>query len=181
MDESQNCDTRTVKPLAGVDMNLTQIICCGALIICTVSCSRSPAIAVATTSRFEPGQVWTFKTPTNEPSSATLTIAKVDFDSKSGPIVFISVTGLHHDTWRPYHFMPLSEDALNRSVTALVKTNAPLAGDDLREFQFVYGAIQRGVAKGELGKCLTITVAEALEQANKPPKDSAKKPWWKFW
>src|ERR1017187_3188025 len=155
-------------------MKLTQIICYGAMIICTASCSRSPEIAAVTTSRFEQGQVWTFHTPTNEPSSATLIIAKVDFDSKSGPIVFISATGLGHDTWRPYHFMPLSEDALSRSVIALVKTNAPLAGDDLQAFQQFYESARQGVERGELDKSFKITVAEILDKESKPPRDDRK-------
>ena len=110
-----------------------------------------------------------------------MTVARVDFDSKSGPIVFISATGLRYDTWRPYHFMPLSEGALRRSVIALVKTNAPLAGDDLQAFQQFYESARQGVERGELDKCFKITVAEVLEKESKPPRDSAKKPWWRFW
>jgi hypothetical protein len=163
-------------------MKLAQIICCMAVIICTGSCSRTPDSPVVTTSRFEPGQVWTFHTPTNEPSSATLTVARVDFDSKLGPIIFISVTGLQYDTWRPYHFMPVSENALSRSVIALVKTNAPLTGEDLQAFQQFYESGRQGVERGELDKCFKITVAEVLEKDSGPPRDSAdKKPWWHFW
>jgi hypothetical protein len=156
-------------------MKLTRIIYYIAAIISTGSCSRTPESVAVTTSRFEPGQVWSFHTPTNEPSSATLTIAKVDFDSKLGPIIFISVTGLQYDTWRPCHFMPLSEDALSRSVIALVKTNAPLAGDDLQAFQQFYESGRQGVERGELNKCFEITVAEVLEQESKPPRESADK------
>lgn len=164
-----------------IDMNAIQIICCGAMIVCIGSCSRPPESAVVTTSRFVPGQVWTFHTPSNEPASATLAIARVDLDSKSGPIVFISLTGLRHDYWRPYHFMPLSEDALSRSVIALVKANAPLTGDDLQTFQQVYEEWRQGVERGEIDKCFKITVAEVLQKEDKTPRETEKKPWWKFW
>ena len=58
--------------------------------------------------------------------------------------------------------MALSEDALRRSVVALIKTNAPLAGDDLRVFEQFYDQLRRGVERGELRKCYKITVAQVL-------------------
>ena len=152
-------------------------ICLIAVVICSASCSRGPVKEPATTSRFHAGEVWTFHTPTNEPSSATLTIARVDFDPQLGPIVFVSVAGLRPDTLRPYHFMPLSEEALGRSVVALVQTNAPLAGDDLKTFEQFYELGRQGVERGELNKCFDITVAEALQQSSQP---KGKKSWWSF-
>ena len=152
-------------------------ICFIAAIICSASCSREPVKGPPTTSRFQVGQVWTFHTPTNEPSSAVLTVARVDFDPQLGPIVFISVAGLRPNMWRPYHFMPLSEEALGRSVVALVQTNAPLAGDDLKTFEQFYELGRQGVERGELNKCFDITVAEALQQSSQP---KGKKSWWSF-
>jgi hypothetical protein len=145
-------------------MKLAQTFALITVIICASSCSRAPDSAVATTSSFKVGQVWKFHTPTNEPSSATLTIASVDFDSKLGTIIFVSVSGLRPDTLQPYHFMPLAEDALNRSVVALVKTNTPLIGDELQSFQQFYELGRQGVKSGELNKCFKITVAEVLEK-----------------
>ena len=153
-------------------------ICFIAAIICCVSCSRGPVKVPATTSRFHAGEVWTFHTTTNEPSGATLTIARVDFDPQLGPIIFVSVTGLRPDTWRPYHFMPLSEEALGRSVVALVQTNALLTGDDLSAFEQFHEQGRQGVQRGKLNKCFDITVAEVLQKLSQPQDN---KPWWRFW
>jgi hypothetical protein len=119
-----------------------------------------------------------FHTPTNEPSSAALTVARVDFDPQLGPIVFISVAGLRPDRWRPYHFVPLSEEALGRSVVALVQTNALLTGDDLNAFEQFYEQGRQGVQRGEINKCFDITVAELLQKWSQP---EVTKPWWRFW
>ena len=153
-------------------------ICLIAVVIHSASSSRRRVKEPATTSRFHAGEVWTFHTTTNEPSSATLTIARVDFDPQFGPIVFVSVTGLPPDTWRPYHFMPLSEEALGRSVVALVQTNALLTGDDLSAFEQFYEQGRQGVQRGKLNKCFDITVAELLRKLSQP-QDT--KPWWRFW
>lgn len=153
-------------------------ICFMAAIICCVSCSRGPVKVPATTSRFHAGEVWTFHTPTNESSTATLTIARVDFDPQLGPIVFVSVTGLRPDRLRPYHFMPLSEEALGRSVVALVQTNVPPTGDEIEAFDQFYALAHQGVERRELKKCFEITVAEALQLASRPED---KKRWWRFW
>jgi hypothetical protein len=155
--------------------------------LCCASCSRSPTKASATTSRFQTGQVWAFQTSTNELPGAKLTVVRVDFDPKEGSIVFISVTGVRHHTWDSTNmFYPFSEDALNRSVVALVGTNAPLTGEDLKSFQDFYEITRQGIAAGKLDKCFKITMAEVFEAAQKQELEEAKQrskpwPWWKFW
>ena len=118
--------------------------------------------------RFKPGQVWTFHTPPNEITNAELTVARVDIDSKEGPIIYVSVTGVQHIALEATNMVyPFSEDALNRSVVALVRTNAPLTGKDLEGFQEVYELMRQDIEAGKSDKCFKITVAEVLEARRK--------------
>jgi hypothetical protein len=121
--------------------------------------------APATTSRFETGQVWTFHIPANELTNTALTIARVDFDLKLGPIIYVSVTGgrVNRRWGRPYVFYPFSEDALSRSVVTLLKTNNFLAGEELKDFQDAYELLQQNVQAGKANKCFKTTVGEVLE------------------
>jgi hypothetical protein len=163
-------------------MKMARTICFVVAIICFVSCSRAPKKVAVTSSRFQTGQVWTFHTPTNELPDATLTIAQVDFDPENGPIVYVSVVGTRDSPWQATNmFYSFTEDALDRSVVALVGTNGQLTGENLRNFQGFYEWGQEGVKAGKLSKCFKITVAEVLENGVKPPRDSAEKPWWHFW
>jgi hypothetical protein len=160
-------------------MKMVRIICLVATIICSGSCSRSPQKAPVATSRFQPGQVWTFHSPTNELPGATLTVAGVDFDPKEGPIIYVMVTGVRHTTWQSTNmFYPFCENALNRSVDTLVKSNAPLSGDEFKDFQWFHEVVRQGVEKGKDGKCFKITLLEVMETKSQPPE---KKPWWRFW
>lgn len=167
-------------------MKLFAILCLFT-VLCGASCSRTPSKAPATNSQFQAGQVWTFHTPTNELPSAALTVVRVDFDSKEGPIIFVSITGVRRTSWEATNmFYAFSEDALNRSVTSLVRTNAFLTGKDLGDFQWFYDRTRKGVESGQLGKCFKITVAEVFEARQKQELEDAKQrdkpwPWWKFW
>jgi len=163
------------------------IVMCMIAVLCCASCSRSPTKVPATTSRFLSGQVWAFHTPTNELPSAVLTVARVDFDQKEGPIIYIMVTGVRHTFWEATNmFYPFSEDALNQSVVALVRTNASLTGKDLEDFQIFYELGRQDVKAGKSDKCFKITVAEVFEAARKQDLEETKQrskpwPWWKFW
>ncbi len=139
-----------------------------------VGCSKAPKKPAYTTSQFIPGQVWTFRAPTNELPTAALTIWQVDTDPEEGPIVYISISGVRKRTWESrVMFYPYSEDALRRSVDTLMPTNAPLAGDDLQLFLQSYQILRQQVRAGKLNKCFEITVAEVLEAAR---KDDSKPP-----
>ena len=138
------------------------------LITCFLGCSRkqengSESEVQPATSRFQLGQVWTFHRPQNQWSNAALTVARVDFGPKEGPIVFISVTGAEHRIGELHNFMPLSEDALNRSVVALLTTNAPLTGKDSEDFEEFYEELRKEVQAGKAKKYFNKTVAELLE------------------
>lgn len=162
-------------------MRLFAILCLF-IVLCGASCSRTPSKTPATTSRFQSGQVWTFHTPTNELPGAALTVVHVDFDPKEGPIVYIMITGVRYTFWDATNkFYPFSEEAPNRSVVNLLRTNAILPEQNLQDFQQFYGAGQEGIKKGELDKCFNITVAEVLGMERNPKTEEAKRPWWKFW
>ena len=71
---------------------------------------------------FKPGQVWTFKEEKGEPPE-TLTILAIDSVEKIGDVVHISVAGVHvagHPTGIGH--LPISREALDRSVLKLVRT-----------------------------------------------------------
>jgi len=112
---------------------------------------------------------------------------RVDFDPKEGPIICIMVTGVRHTFWEATNmFYPFSEDALNRSVVALVRTNAPLTGKDLEDFRMFYELVRQDVKVGKSDKCFKITVAEVFEARRKQKLEETKQrskpwPWWKFW
>lgn len=122
----------------------------------------------ARTSRFVPGQVWTFRTPTNDLPGAALTIVRIELDTKRGPIIYVSVPLLRPAKWEGTNtFCPFSEDALNRSVIALVRTNASLTSEDMEVFQQVYKLARKDTGNTKFGKCFDITVAEVLAARRK--------------
>lgn len=140
--------------------------------VCIFLCScrqenRESGKAVSTTSRFQPGQVWTFHSAPDELPGATLSVIRVDFDPDEGPIIYIWVKGVRQRVRTTYNFMAFSESALNESVVELVGTNAPLKGEDLRTFQDVYTSAHQGVKTGELDKCFNTNLAEVLEISRK--------------
>lgn len=78
------------------------------------------------TTKFSPGQVWTFHLDPSEPQ-ATLTILKVETLEKLGEVVHISVSAVRvpGGVTRIGH-LPMSGAALRNSVVELVGTdNAP--------------------------------------------------------
>jgi hypothetical protein len=64
-------------------------------------------------------------------------------------------------------FCPFSEDAIKRSVVALVRTNVSLPIEDMEVFQQVYELNHRDDGNEKAGKCFDITVAEVLEARSK--------------
>jgi hypothetical protein len=108
-------------------------------------------------SKFRPGQVWQYKTRPHEQGS-TLTILKVESLPKFGTIIHIRVEKirLRNCTGGPepdkFEHMPFSRDAIERSVTKLVKdTSVP-------DFHDGYEAW-----RADCGGIYTITVAEAIK------------------
>jgi len=149
-------------------LNTTSLIFVACLLCsCKQEHVNSSQISI-TASRFQLGQVWTFRTTINESTNATLTIAHVDLDPKEGPVIFVSIKGIQHTFWESTNtFCSFSEDALNRSVITLVRTNNLLSGKELEDFQWSFDQIRKGVESGKLIKCFKITVSEALEERRK--------------
>ena len=107
-------------------------------------------------SKFAPGQVWEYMTRQNEESS-TLTILKVESLPKMGTIVHVRVdkVRLRNCTGGPepnkFEHMPFTRDAIERSVTHMVKQDrAPEFRDGYDEWRKACGGVY------------TITVAEAI-------------------
>jgi len=111
------------------------------------------------TSDFRPGQEWAYRTRPGEESS-TLTVLRVERAPKLGVVVHVSVDGIRlGDPARPPRHighLPMSEDALRRSVTRKLRDDAPLPG-----FEDGY-AIWREAYDGGEGGAFSIPVAEVV-------------------
>lgn len=120
-------------------------------------------------SRFMPGQVWAFHSPPNDTTNGTLTILHVDFDTKEGPILYVSVpvTGVRYKTPGSPMYLFFSEQALIGSVTMLVYSNVPLTGKDFEESKAYYEFVHKDIEAGKLEKCFKVSVAEVLENLRK--------------
>jgi hypothetical protein len=108
-------------------------------------------------SKFRPGQVWQYKTRPHEEGSR-LTILKVESLAKLGTIVHIRVekVRLKNCTGGPepdkFEHMPFTRDAIERSVTKLVKESS------IPDFHAGYDEWRNAC-----GGVYTITVAEAIQ------------------
>ena len=151
------------------------ILLLGFLWLPICSCKQKPETDDRTTvggSRFEPGQVWTFHEPTDQLLGATLTVMHIDFGSKERQIINVLVApvipdpklALYHVAAPTNIFLAFSEDALNRSVIALVKTNAAVPSNIWGQFGEAYRVQLGSVKDGIADKCFTNTVGEVLEK-----------------
>src|ERR1044071_9508120 len=82
-------------------------------------------------SDFRPGQEWAYRSRPGEESS-TLTVLRVERAPELGVVVHVSVDGVRiGDPARPPRHLghlPMSEDAVRRSVTRKLRDDAPLPG-----------------------------------------------------
>lgn len=107
-------------------------------------------------SKFRPGQVWQYKTRSHEQNS-TLTILKIESLPKLGTIIHIRVEKirLRNCTGGPepdkFEHMPFARDAIERSVTKLLKESS------VPDFHDGYDQW-----RSDCGGAYTITVAEAI-------------------
>ena|SRR5690348_3393559 len=112
---------------------------------------------VTNDSKFHPGQVWKYKTRSHEKNS-TLTILKIESLPKVGIIIHVRVdkVRLRNCTGGPepdtIEHMPFSRDAIERSVTKLVKETT------IPDFQAGYNDW-----RSACGGVYTITVADAIK------------------
>src|SRR5688572_21210724 len=101
--------------------------------IIIVACTRGGSSATAsltpaTTSRYKPGQVWSFKTPADQPK-ALLTILRVESHPKLSNIVHIALSGVSlPNGGSDVQHMPFAEAAIDHSVTSLIREGDPLPG-----------------------------------------------------
>jgi hypothetical protein len=121
-------------------------------------------------STFQPGQVWHYRTRAGEDSS-TLTVLKVETHPKTGVIVHIGVSGVHVATpgggsTSELGHLPLSEDALRRSVTTKVSDGAPTdrGTEGYNEWRRAFDAGQGGVFTTTVAECVGF-VEQAANQA----------------
>ena len=128
-----------------------------------VACSQNGSASMLTDykdSEFQPGQVWQYKTRPGEDSS-TLAVLKVETHPKTGVIVHIAVTGVRVRlpsggyTTELGH-LPLSEDALRRSVTTKVRDGATddRASEGYREWRRAFDAGKGGVFTTTVAECV---------------------------
>ena len=114
-------------------------------------------------SKYEPGQVWTYRTRPGEEGSR-LTVVKVEAHDKLGAIVHIRVDAVAQKNphapggvSRVIHHMPFTADAIDRSVVELVESGVPVPasfGEGYRLWKEAFDAGKGGV--------WTITVAESI-------------------
>lgn len=153
----------------GIDALL--LLVCLALLGCGQN--QSPMKTLNAASKYKAGQVWSYKTRSQEPNS-TFTIVKVEGNDKLGPIVHISLKGLKiKNPAHPSGFsdtvshMPLAEKAVDLSVIKLVKEGAALP-----DYQEGYNQWKAAFDAGQ-GGIFTTSVAQAVDfiaQAIEKPK-----------
>ncbi len=113
------------------------------------------------------GQIWSYKARLNEENS-TLTILKVDSREKLGNIVHVAIQGLRvlnknapEGITKIIQHAPFSEEAISRSVIAMLQENVPLP-DFAEEYEMWCDAFKKGSAG-----VYSITVGEAIDVMEK--------------
>src|SRR5262245_7517591 len=111
-------------------------------------------------SRFEPGQVWSYHARRGEEGSR-LTVVKVEPHEKIGTIVHIRVDGVAQKTpggvSRVIRHMPFAEQAVADSVVELVASGEPVPAS----YEEGYRIWKKEFDQGKAG-VFTITVAESI-------------------
>jgi len=141
-------------------MNLTPslaIVLLSSALVCAAGDKTCPAPSAANDSKFHPGQVWQYKTRPGEEKSF-VTILKIESLPK-GTVVHVRVDhvrlkncsgGAELDT---IEHMPFSRDAIERSVTKLLKEESRIP-----DFQAGYDDWRKAC-----GGFYTISIAEAVK------------------
>jgi hypothetical protein len=116
-----------------------------------------PLAVAPSSSKFRPGQVWTFKTPPGQPN-ARLTILRVEDGGKVGRVVHIALSGVSYTgghTEIPR--LPFAESAIDKSVIALERESGTLP-----DFSEGYRMWREAFESGK-GGVFSIDVADAFE------------------
>ena len=109
-------------------------------------------------SKFHPGQVWAYKTREDEAASK-ITILKIDSLPQFGEVVHIRIDGLRMKNCpggpvsNVVQHAPFTREAMERSVTKLLKNDAPVP-----DFEEGYSQWRR-----HCGGVYSITVAESVD------------------
>lgn len=144
------------------------------IILALLLCCLSPTAIVAsenaqdsvlkdtTESRYKVGQVWSYKTRSQEKKS-TFIVVKVESHPKLGNIIHIALRDLKMKN--PHspdgisdtaNHLPFAEEAINKSAVKLLKEKA-----DLPDYEEGYGMWREAFDDGRAG-IYTITIAEAV-------------------
>jgi hypothetical protein len=114
-------------------------------------------------SKYEPGQVWTYRTRPGEEGSL-LTVVKVEAHDELGAIVHIRVDAVAQKNAhapggvsRVIHHMPFAADAIDRSVVELAESGVPVPNT----FEHGYRLWKEAFDAGK-GGVWTLTVAESI-------------------
>jgi hypothetical protein len=128
------------------------------------SCSKNEKMTFTDTqnSEFKVGQVWNYKTRSNETNS-TLTICKVETVEKLGTVVHISISDVKIKSpqnkdgeAQVISHLPFAESAVKQSVTQILRVGvAPT--NYVEGYQIWRNAVENGK-----GGVWTVTVAEAI-------------------
>ena len=116
-----------------------------------------PTPIPATDAKYSPGQVWNYKTRSDE-SASTVTILRVESLPKAGVVIHVRIDGirLKNCSGGPsptvIQHAPFSRDAFDKSVTQLVRSNAPVPDYEAGYEDWVV----------HCGGVYTITLAEML-------------------
>lgn len=101
--------------------------------------------------RFKPGEVWTFHEPPGDPENETITVLRIEPDPTAGAILYILITGTDLSSWHQTNmFGCISENAMNKSVVSLIRTNEPIGNDNLEIFNGYYTWKPGAVAAGNV-------------------------------
>lgn len=134
-------------------------------VVVASSAQRADTLKEVQDTKYKPGQVWSYKTRTNEQKS-TITILRVDETPQAKRIVHIRVEHVQLTNCRggnapdTFEHMPFSNEALDQSVLKVVRS------DKVPDFEDGY-ASWRAAWDAKKAGYYTISVAEALDVAQK--------------
>ena len=118
---------------------------------------------------FEPGQVWTFRLDESEPAS-TLTILKVESLPKHGDVVHVSVSAFRvPEGVTNIAHLPMSQDAMERSVLTMVQANSP--PQDLGGYE-TWAKAHGGVFRTSVEDALRIIREKLAQSPGQRPNNS---------
>lgn len=151
-------------------MNRRLAAAIGLLSLILGACARRPEPPREPTSgRFRAGQVWSIKTPAEQPN-AKLTVLRVERYDKVGTVVHVAISDVVFagGQTRISH-LPFAESAIAESVTTLERESAPIP-----DFAEGYRLWREAFDSGK-GGVFTIPVADFLAGATRAAAEQVRK------